>query len=241
MTGLPNRRFFLASLAAMGVAMGAIAADANALDISFARGKWNPADFTAVKSWRWDDCGHFVQRDDAIVNHCPDVSGEEVARIRGGSTYAALVHNVRFALGTKVSSKMMFDHRMAPIIVLAEDLGRNEKTGEAEFRDHWEVCLYDQGVNLWYHYFENGEQRWFKAASLLLPEREWFKPNVKHDLHVTVSRVRRAAGAPKMITIEVGGYRISHVDDKLPDTFRAGVIACEGRNFFYDFRAETVK
>ena len=215
--------------------------ETNRLDISFARGKWNPDDFTAVKSWRWDDCGRFDQRDEAIVNHCPDVSGEEVARIRGGSTYAALVHKSRFAIGAKVSSTMMFDHRMAPIIVFAEDLGRNEKTGEAEFREHWEVCLYDQGVNLWYHYFENGVQKWFKAASLLLPEREWFKPNVKHDLQVTVSRARRGAGVVKEVTIKVGGYTLSHVDDRLPETFRAGVIACEGRNFFYDFRVERAK
>ena len=215
--------------------------ETNMIDVSFARGKWNPADFIPVKSWRWDYVGSFDQRDDAIVNRCPDVSGEEVYRKHSSSVYAALVHKSRFSLGTKVSSTMMFDCRMAPIIVIAEDLGRNEKLGVAEFRDHWEVCFYDWGVNIWRHYFKDGVQKFYRAATLLVPEKNWFKPNEKYDVQVTVARNKRGVKAYKEITVEVGGYTLAHVDDDLPDTFQAGVIACEGRNFFYDFRAERVK
>ena len=126
------------------------------VSVSFARGKWNPADFFPAKSWRWDYLGEFDQRDDAIVNRCPDVPGEEVYKKHHDKVYAALMYRSRLEIGTKVSSRMSFDHRMAPIVVLAPLLAKDVKTGAAEFRDHWEICLYDQGVNVWHHFFVNG-------------------------------------------------------------------------------------
>ena len=100
------------------------------------------------------------------------------------------------------------------------------------------MCLYDRGVNVWRHFFEGGVQKWHKAASLLLPEREFFKPGVKYDLKVAV--VYNKHGRKEM-RVDVGGYQFTYVDDLLPDDFLAGIIACEGRNFFYDFRAEPAK
>ena len=191
-----------------------------------------------MRSWRWDYLGVFDQLEDAIVNRCPDLPGDEVYRRHHDAVYAALVYGRRFAVGTRVSSTMMFDHRMAPIVVLAEDLGRNGKSGDAEFRDHWEICLYDRGVNVWRHFFRDGRQQWHKAASLLLPEREYFRPNERYDVRVTVAFNKHGR---KEMKVSVGGYTITYVDDLLPDTFLAGVIACEGRNFFYDFRAEPAK
>ena len=212
--------------------------ETNRVAVSFARGKWNRADFSVVKSWRWDGYCLFDQLDDGIVNHCPDISGEEVFRTCSDSVYAALMHKSRFGVGKKVSSTMMFDYRMAPIIVLAEDLVRNEKFGVDEFREHWEVCLYDCGVNVWHHFFKDGVQKWHKSAALLLPKHERFKPNVKYDLQVSV--VRNRSGLKEM-KVEVGGYTLSYINELLPDTFRAGIIACEGRNFFYDFRVDKAK
>lgn len=210
----------------------------NKVDISFARGKWNPADFIPVKSWRWDYMGVFDQLDDGIVNRCPDLPGDQIYKKHHSAVYAALMYKGRFAVGEFVSSTMMFDYRMAPILVLAEDLGRNAKTGEPEFRDHWEVCLYDRGVNVWHHFFVDGVQKWHKASSLLLPEREYFKANVKYDLQVTVDYNKNGR---KEMKVAVGDYQFTYVDDLLPDTFQAGIIACEGRNFFYDFKARRTK
>ena len=214
------------------------AVETNRVEVSFARGRWNPDDFVNVKALRNAGVCPFDQKDDCIVNHCPDISGEQVFRTCQDSVYAALVHKSLFAVGEKISSNMMFDYRMAPIIVIADGLGKDEKTGYPEFRGHWEVCLYDQGVNVWRHFVEDGKQKWYKAASLRLPEREYFKANVKHDLQVSVTRNKRGR---KEMLVAVGGYTLTYVDDELPDVFQAGVIACEGRNFFYDFRAERLK
>ncbi len=214
------------------------AAATNEVSVSFSRGKWNPDDFFPAKSWRWDYVGLFDQLDDAIVNKCPDLPGDEIYKRHHDDVYASLVHKAVLAVPCIVSSRMMFDYRMAPIIVLADDMGWNEKHNCAEFRNHWEICLYDKGVNVWHHFFENGAQTWHKAASLVLPEREWFKPGVIYDVRVTVSRNRHGL---KQLFVEVGDYMLTYVDAGIPDHFHAGIIACDGRNFFYDFRVEPQK
>ena len=219
-----------AMLAAVAAGMAAAGVEVN---VSFANGAWKADDFIATKSWRWDYMGKFDQLPDGIVNHCPDLPGEMIYKKHHGDVYAALVHKTKFEMGHTVSSTMMFDYRMAPIIVLAPELGKSEKSGEAEFRDHWEVCLYDCGINVWHHYFEDGKQKWFKAAAIVLPEGQKFLANVKYDLQVTVARTRKGQ---KNMVVRCGGYELSYVDESLPESFLAGIIACEGRNFFYDFR-----
>lgn len=228
----------LAALCSFAAPEGGAACGACApVSVSFARGKWNPADFTVVKTPRLSYIGVFDQLDDAIVNRCPDVSPKEVFERHNDKVYSAILHKDTFGPGTTVSSTMAFDWRMAPIVVLAETLGESA-AGEPEFRAHWEVCLYDRGINLWRHLYEDGRQKWYKAACILLPESAWFKPCEKHELKVKLSRNRRGL---KELSVSCGGYSFTHVDETLPDTFRAGVIGCEGRNFFYDFRVEPTR
>lgn len=212
-------------------AVSGVSAD---IDVSFARGRWNPADFVSVKSWRWPHMGTFKQVDDAIVNVLPGPSPEEVFRTMNATSYAALLHRRRFSLGCTVSARMAWDYRMAPIIVLAPDLGRSA-TGEPEFRDHWEVCLYDEGINVWHHFFEDGVQKWRKSASLALPKDRLFKANEIHDLSVKLARTRKG---DREMTVTCGGYTLTCIDARFPETFYAGVIGCEGRNWFYDFRVK---
>ncbi|MBR1920559.1 MAG: hypothetical protein IJ829_00990 [Kiritimatiellae bacterium] len=215
---------------AAAVAVGALAA-ASAADVDFARGKWNRDDFVAVKSWRWNHVGAFDQLDDAIVNRCPDKSGEEIHKKHGNDVYAALVHKTRLGLGATAAATMSFDYRMAPIVVIARELGA-AADGTPEFREHWEACLFDKGINLWHHTFEDGKQKWRLAASLRLPKDEYFKPNVKYTLAV---RVFKDGYGAKCIEVSCGGHSFTHEDAALPDDFLAGIIGCEGRNFFYDF------
>ena len=201
------------------------------VDVSFARGKWNISDFVYVKSWRWNFMEKFKQVDDAIVNVLPGPSPEEVFRKMHSSSYVAMMHRRRFNLGCTVSSKMSWDYRMAPIIVIAPDIGVGN-SGLPELRDHWEVCLYDEGINIWYHYFEDGVQKWYKDASIALPKDCHFKANEIHDLQVKI--VRNGKGKREM-TVKCGGYTLTCIDPRFPETFYLGIIGCEGRNWFYDF------
>ncbi len=227
--------FALACLVGM-VAIGATKPPARpfARQISFARGKWNPADFIPVKSWRNTYVGSFDQRDDAIVNACPDLPGEEIFKKHCTDVYAAMVHKDKVPLGATVSSRMAFDHRMAPLLAFAPALEANA-AGQLEFREHWEVVLYDRGLNVWHHYFEDGKQKWFKCAAMELPKGMEFKKDKVYDL---VVKTRVNARGRKEMVVECDGYKLIYVDDSLPMEFYAGIVGCEGRNFFYDFRVE---
>lgn len=225
------KRMLLAML--LAAACGAGAGESGKIDVSFARGKWNAADFIPVKSWRNAYVGAFDQRDEAIVNLCPELSGKEIFEKHCSDVYAAMVHRTKVPFGATVSSRMAFDHRMAPLIAFAPALATNA-TGQVEFREHWEIVFYDRGLNVWHHYFEKGEQRWFKAAALELPAGLDFRKDEPYELVVKTGRTRRGQ---KEMTVRCGGYTLSYVDDALPDSFYAGIVGCEGRNFFYDFRA----
>ena len=206
--------------------------DDGTVDVSFARGKWSCDDFEYVKSWRWRHFNKFEQTEDSIVNMmAPGLSPEQVYRSCHTSSYVAMLHRRRFSLGSTVSATMSWDYRMAPIVVLAPDVSANAD-GIPEMRDHWEVCLYDKGINVWYHYFENGEQKWYKAADYLAPENRPFKANERHGLTVKTELYK---GHRRMV-VTCGDVTFAYVDDKLPETFRAGIIGCEGRNWFYDFK-----
>lgn len=220
-------------LAACALAAASVFAELAPVNVSFARGKWTADDFTLVKCARHDYIGGFDQMDDCIANRCPSgATAEEVYKKHNDKVYAAMLHKAKFALGTTVSSTMGFDWLMAPLIVVAKDLGEDAQ-GRPELREHWEVVLYNQGLNVWHHFYENGKQRWFKAASVLLPKEAFFKANVPYELSVKVSRDSRKN---KMMTVTAGGYTLHYVDETLPEEFYAGIIGCEGRNFFYDFK-----
>ena len=202
------------------------------IDVSFARGKWNVGDFEYVKSWRFPHCGTFAQVDDGIVNMlAPEMTPEEVFRKCSRSSYVAMLHRGRFPFGSTVSSTTLWDYRMAPIIVIAPDVGVSAE-GVPELRDHWEVCLYDMGINIWYHYFEDGQQKWYKAADYLVPKDSVFKANERYELVVKTEDMK---GHRRMV-VSCGDVTIAYVDDRLPERFRAGIIGCEGRNWFYDFK-----
>jgi len=215
-------------------ALAAMAAAAHAdVDVSFARGRWNAADFTPAKCARLSYLGTFDQLDDAIVNRCPEgASAEDVFTKHNDGVYAALVHKTRFSLGATVAATMAWDWRMAPLVVIAPELGADAQ-GRAEFREHWEIVLFDDGVNVWHHFYRDGRQSWIKAAGLKLPPALKFKANDRHTMSV---RVERKKNGHKAMIVTVEGYVLEYVDDALPETFLAGLVACEGRNFFYDFK-----
>ena len=132
-------------------------------EISFEPGAWSSNDWILVKSPRWNYMHGFVQKEDGIENECPAISGEEVYKKHCYGVYAAMVLKDRVEAGQTVSSVMSFDWRMAPLIVLAEKLGKGE-TGEPTFGEHWEIVLYDEGLNVWHHSIRDGKPFWYKAC-----------------------------------------------------------------------------
>ena len=201
---------------------------ANRIDVSFAPGAWSSNDWILVKSPRWSYMHGFVQRDECIENECPPFSAEEVFRKHTSKVYSAMVFRERAEIGQTISSVMGFDWRMAPLIVLAEKLDRSE-TGEPTFGEHWEIVLHDEGMNVWHHSIKDGKPFWYRAAYLKVP----FEKNTRYNLEVKVTKTRKGV---KEMVVKCCGHEIGYVDNDLPDSFYAGIIGCEGRNQFYDFK-----
>ena len=201
--------------------------------ILFQPGKWNEADWTLVKSSRWDVVSRFVQRENWIENVVPEgATPEEMLNVKAPETYASLLWKPELEGSFTVASRMDFDYRMAPLIVLADEIGAS-KTGFPEFRQHWEIILWDEGINVWHHVFdEEGKQHWTLAANAQRPSDNLFKANTIYDLVVHVRR--QAEGA--ILDIQCGDERLSLNAPQFPQKVRAGITACEGLNRFYDFR-----
>ena len=215
-------RIMALALGCVGVLQGA--------EISFRPGAWSSNDWILVKSPRFDYLHGFVQKAEGIENECPPLSGEEIFRKHCAKVYSAMVLKERAAIGQTVSSTMSFDHRMAPLIVLAEKLDHPEG-GAPVFGEHWEIVLYDEGLNVWHHSVKDGKPFWYKAAYLKAP----FAKDTRYTLEVKVSKTPKGV---KEMEVKCGGHEIGYVDNDLPDTFYAGIIGCEGRNRFYDFKVK---
>jgi len=197
--------------------------------IEFKTGKWSREEWMNVKSARWDYMKDFIQNDDHIVNPCPDCSDEELYAKHVTEVYACQMLKEKIHAKAKISCTMSFDHLMAPLIVIAPRLGEDDK-GCPEFREHHEIVLYNEGINVWHYTFENGKPKWHLAAFLRVP----FTARERHTLSVTVERRREV-----QLTIECDGHLFGYQDEWLTDEFYAGLTACEGRNRFYDFTVET--
>ncbi len=216
------------SLVILGLVLGCWmwSAGAEEFSTSFARGKWDPSQWIVVKSPRFNYIGVMVQRDDHIENKTPEVSPEEVFKKYCAKVYSSIMLDRKIKIGKTVSSTMSFDYSMAPLIVIAEEIGKSAK-GEPEFREHYEVVLYNEGINIWHHTYKDGKPGWYRAAFL----KAKFEANKKYRLEVQVTQTRKG----KVMTVTCDGHSFGFMDNNLPDSFYAGIIGCEGRNSFYDF------
>lgn len=194
---------------------------------SFAKGKWDPNDWTLVKSPRWEHFGNWVQKDTHIENWTPpSATPDEMISVRAAETYTSMVLNQQIFGEVTITSSMDFSYRMAPLIVITPKLGKDEK-GRAEHREHFEIVIFDEGVNVWHHYYKDKKPFWKKAAY----SRFELKPNVKYEVKVKISPDTRG----KTLSVTIGNHEFGYIDDSLPDNFYVGITGCEGINRFYDF------
>ena len=201
------------------------------VSVDFARGKWDPAEWTVFKSLRFDYAHAFVQKDDHIENPCPEgLDDEEIYANHVTEVYASIVRPVRLSGTVEVASTMSFDHLMAPLIVITPELDADDQ-GRPAFKKHYEIVLYNEGINVWHYTYENGNLSWHLAAFARAP----FEPKKRYELKVTMAKGKREM----RMTVECGGVKFGLEDPELPSSFYAGVTGCEGRNRFYSFSAKT--
>lgn len=191
---------------------------------TFAKDEWNPHEWILVKSPRWDHFGTWKQNKDHIENKTPH--GATPKQMLGGTlahqTYTSMVLKKQFVKNVTLRCDMEFAHRMASLIVIASDLGKS-KNGTPEYREHFEIVVYDQGINVWHHRYKKGKPSWQKRAFWKFT----LKPNKRYTLEVHKKG--------KMLQISIDGHKFGYVEEYLPEKFHVGITGCEGVNRFYNF------
>jgi hypothetical protein len=195
---------------------------------SFAKGRWDPASWILVKTPRWEYFGGWVQKSDCIENETPKgATPKELLGKYSHETYSSMVTKSMFKGNVAISAEMEFTDRMAPLIVIAQKLGKSAK-GIPEYREHFEIVIFDKGVNVWHHYFKDGKPTWKKAAY----SRFTLMPNKRYTLKLVIKKSAKG----KLISLFVDGHEFGYIDDSLPDEFHVGITGCEGLNKFYNFK-----
>ena len=138
-------------------------------------------------------------------------------------THTSMVYGKKLKADLTVSSTMSFGDEMAPSIVLAVHLDRNEKD-QLEYQEHFEIVLYNNGVNVWLHRNKNGKSHWTKTAFWKFR----LEKDTKYVMTVTIKE--------KELTFSVGDRKFGYAEGNLPDEFYVGITGQEGINRFYNFR-----
>ena len=192
----------------------AMTSDARAGDIyscTFDKAGWSRDDWT------------FVRRPDLVQELAEDwVQGADFIE-NNNPTHTSMVYAKALKGDLTVQCTMSFRDAMAPSIIIASELGRNEK-GQTEYRRHFEIVLYNRGVNVWSHRLEDGKSRWTKTAFWEFP----LEKDTKYRMSVALK-----AG---QILITVGDRTFGYVEPNLPAQYHLGITGEEGINRFYDFK-----
>jgi len=198
--------------------------------ISFARGAWDPREWNVVKSSRWSYVKGFEQEADHVTNPCGTWDDETLYRDHVTEVYASMLYSRKLSGKCRISSTMSFDHLMAPLIVIAPEMGMSADGRHPEFRRHHEIVLYNEGINVWRYEWVGNGPKWTLAAFL----REPFEACRKYELSVTVEAYKDT----RRMTVSCDGHSFGFSDDALQLEYWAGITGCEGRNRFYDFSIE---
>ena len=191
---------------------------------------WDERDWIQVKSPRWDHLGGWVQRANHIENRVPsDAAPVQMLGARAGETYSSMVLARPPVQDVCVRAVVSFDDRMAPLVVLAGPLA-TDCHDAPEYRQHIEIVLFDEGVNVWHHtWTEAGGPAWDKVA--------WWAfdlaPGTPHELVVE----RRGPN----LSLVVGNRRCGCRLEGLPAVVHPGLTGCEGVNRFYEFATSTLE
>ncbi len=216
--------FAVVLLGLIGIATAEI--EAPLYRAAFAEGGWDASAWMLVKSPRWPHKGTWIQEATHIRNATPpDATAEQMLGPRAGETYTSMVLKRRFRDSIVIRATLAFDQRMAPLIILAPALGEDED-GYPEYREHFEVVFWDEGVNVWHHRYDEGKPRWQLAAFSRFP----LKPGERHAVEVTYQN----QPDHKVLSVQVNGRTFGYRDATLPDVFHVGLTGCEGTNRFYD-------
>jgi len=196
-----------------GLLGSAIAAPGNntVYSCTFGTNGWSREDWTLVDRPDLKRGGDWKQTATYIENDNPECT--------------SMVYRKRLHGDVNVSCTLAFLDRMAPSLILAGRL--HQAPGERPvYADHFEIVVWDQGINVWHHRVQDGKSVWTKTAFCTLP----LAKGEPHRLQV------RKKG--QELTMTVGTTTFGYVDPSLPEDYQVGITGEEGLNRFYDLTIE---
>lgn len=188
------------------------------MKICFGREKWNEENVQRAYSHRFTETPDFTQYDDCIASA---VNPEH----RKGFDNISLLTREKYTVGTKAVVHCAFEGLGCPEIIFVEKPEVCDD-GAVRYGACFEVVLYENGINVWRHYREDGRCFWHKRLGLEYPVAE----NEVHELSVEIRE--------NYMDITLNGQKTSlRVEDMFPE-FHVGITVCEGIARVYDMCVE---
>ena len=193
----------------------------------FGKGKWNADDWQIVKSPRWEGSSHWVQCADHIENYIPEglcVTDPKIRRDHLEEIYVSMLLKQPFQGNHTFSMDCIFVNGRAPLLVFAPELPK-------VYGDHLEAVVYDQGINLWHHYFKDGKPSWRRLGflSLNLEKGKKYKFTVQFQF--------TSRGVVLVMSCDGNTFGCM-LDTDWPKTYYAGITGCEDLDQFFSFRVD---
>ena len=223
-------------LPALLVAAAAVSPSAPARTFDFSEGRWDRGAFFEARN---NDLGRgspIVQMSDCIMNaNNPEWSDEELFKNHQAEGYSSLVLTNRFRGDITFSSRMSFDHRMAPSLVIAGEFAKDAQ-GRMAFRDIYEVVLFEDGLNVWRHRRPNGGKSEIEKVAYTAHA---FKKMTPYVLKVELKRKRVHGGRLTTdVKVSSDGAEVGFRDETVPSVYSIGLLGSEGRCRFYDLTVD---
>lgn len=205
--------------------------------VSFAAGQWNPTEWMEVRHGEWNRGSPIRQMADCVMNSNDDAwSDEDLYRNHQADVFSSLISTNVWTAPKSFVCELSFDHRMAPAIAIAWNIVRDAE-GRPEFRDMYEIVLFEDGLNVWRHRRPEGSGKSVIDKVAFLKRK--YLPKTKYALSVTLAEKKVYGGRlTREMTVTCGDDVLGFQDEQIPKAFQAGVIGSEGRCRFYSFEVK---
>lgn len=188
------------------------------MQVNFSEGsRWEEKLQTAY-TFRFAETPSFSQEEDHIR------SGVNPAHPEGFDNVSVLTKET-YTPGVTVTTHCGFEGLGCPEIILVPK-AELCPDGTTRYGACFEIVLYENGINVWRHYREDGKCFWHQRLGVEYPVAE----NEIHTLQLQVLK-------DKLVIWLNGQKNILHTED-IPEKFHIGLTACEGIARLYDLKIE---
>ena len=186
-------------------------------DIRFTKGNWEEY-FEYAYTQRFPFKPKFVQEEDCIANSTNPGMND-------GFDYTTIMTKEKYGIGTRLRVTCSFEEYGAPLITLTDNLKRDEE-GDLCYGPCYEVVLWEEGINVWHLFEDNGEIKWHKLLAAEFP----VEAGTKHEMYIELLE--------KAVKVVVGENTMTLRIENLPEEVYIGITGCENINRFYNLKID---